>query len=105
MAISWNFRHLLGPEPGQSISRILQSLNVAQNWRYHKRHHSSGYVWQGWFQNPVIQDDARLQVVPRYIRAKPLQARMVADPVDKRSTLSMKPDTRALTRSKSAPTV
>ena len=57
MAISWNFRHLLRPEPGPSISRILQSRNVAQTWRYHKRHHSSGYVWQGWFQNPVIQDE------------------------------------------------
>ena len=84
MAISWKFRHFRRPEPGQSISRILQSLNVAQTWRYHKRHHSSGYVWQGWFQNPVIQDDARLLVVPRYIRAKPLQARMVADPAESR---------------------
>ena len=84
MAISWNFRHPLRPEPGPSISRILQSLKVAQTWRDHKRHHSSGYVWQGWFQNPVIQDDARPLVVPRYIRAKPLQARMVADPAEYR---------------------
>jgi hypothetical protein len=43
MAISWNFRHLLRPEPGPSISRILRSRNVTQTWRYHKRHHSSGY--------------------------------------------------------------
>jgi putative transposase len=84
MAISWKFRHFLRSEPGQSISRILQSLNVSQTWRYNKRHHSSGYVWQGWFQNPVIQDDARLLVVPRYIRAKPLQTRMVADPAEYR---------------------
>ena len=71
MAISWNFRHILWPESSQSISRILQSLNLAQTWRYHKRHHSSGYVWQGWFQNPVIQDNARLPTVPRYMQAKP----------------------------------
>jgi hypothetical protein len=32
----------------------------------------------------VIQDDARLLVVPRYIRAKLLQARMVADPAEYR---------------------
>jgi hypothetical protein len=35
-------------------------------------------------QNPVIQDDARLLVVPWYIQAKPLQAWMVADPAEYR---------------------
>jgi putative transposase len=30
----------------------------------------------------VIQDDARLLAVPRYMQAKPLQARMVADPTE-----------------------
>ena len=84
MAISWSFRRLLRPGRGQSISRILLWLKVALTHRYHKRQHSSGYVWQGWFQNPVIQDDARPLVVPRYIRAKPLQARMVADPAEYR---------------------
>jgi hypothetical protein len=52
MAISWNFRHLPRRKPGQSISRVLQSLNLAQARRYHKRHHSSGYVAQARFQNP-----------------------------------------------------
>ncbi|MHB1799928.1 MAG: transposase, partial [Vulcanimicrobiaceae bacterium] len=33
-----HFHLLLRPEPGQSISRILQSLTVAHTWRYHKRH-------------------------------------------------------------------
>src|SRR5208337_411992 len=44
-----HFHLLLQPEPGQSISRILQSLTVAHTWRYHKHHHSSGHVWQGRF--------------------------------------------------------
>jgi putative transposase len=79
-----HFHLLLRPEPGQSISRILQSLTVAHTWRYHKRHHTSGHVWQGRFKSPVIQADMHLLVVLRYIEANPLRARMVADPAEYR---------------------
>jgi putative transposase len=74
-----HFHLLLQPEPGQSISRILQSLTVAHTWRYHKRNRSSGHVWQGRFRSPVIQGDEHLLVVLRYIEANPLRASMVAD--------------------------
>jgi putative transposase len=84
MAISWSFRRLLRPGRGQSISRILLWLKVALTHRYHKRQHSSGYTSQERFQSPVIQDNERLLVIPRYIRAKPLQAGMVADPAEYR---------------------
>jgi putative transposase len=33
-----DFHLLLPPEPGQSISRILQPLTVAHTWPYHRRH-------------------------------------------------------------------
>jgi putative transposase len=79
-----HFHLLLRPEVGQSISRILQSLTVAHTWRYHKRHHSSGHVWQGRFKSPVIQDDAHLLVVLRYIEANPLRAKIVSDPAEYR---------------------
>ena len=79
-----HFHLLLRPEPGQSISRILQSLTVTHTWRYHKRHRTSGHVWQGRFKSPVIQDDMHLLVVLRYIEANPLRAAMVADPADYR---------------------
>src|SRR5262249_946395 len=79
-----HFHLLLRPEPSQSISRILHSRTVAHTWRYHKRHRTSGHVWQGRFKSPVIQDDAHLLVVLRYIEANPLRARLVADPADYR---------------------
>jgi putative transposase len=69
-----HFHLLLRPGPGQSISRILQSLTVAHTWRYHKRHRTVGHVWQGRFRSPVIQDDEHLLVVLRYIEANPLRA-------------------------------
>jgi putative transposase len=77
-----HFHLLLRPESGQSISRILQSLTVTHTWRYHKRHRSSGHVWQGRFKSPVIQDDGHLLTVLRYIEANPLRANIVADPSD-----------------------
>jgi REP-associated tyrosine transposase len=79
-----HFHLLLCPAPGQSISRILQSLTVAHTWRYHKRHRSVGHVWQGRFKSPVIQDDTHLLVVLRYIEANPLRAGMATDPGDYR---------------------
>jgi REP-associated tyrosine transposase len=74
-----HFHLLIRPEPGQSISRILQSVTVAHTWRYRKRHHASGHVWQGRFKSPLVQDDAHLLVVLRYIEANPLRAGMMSD--------------------------
>jgi putative transposase len=79
-----HFHLLLRPGPGQSTSRILQSLTIAHTWRYHRRHHTVGHVWQGRFRSPVIQDDEHLLVVLRYIEANPLRAGMVADPAEYR---------------------
>src|SRR5262245_56622646 len=80
--LSNHFHLLLQPLPGQSISRILQSLTVAHTWRYHRRHGSVGHVWQGRFKSPVIEEDEHFLVVMRYIGANPLRARMVGDLAD-----------------------
>jgi putative transposase len=74
-----HFHLLLRPGPGQSISRILQSLTIAHTWRYHRRHHTVGHVWQGRFKSPVVQGDEHLLTVLRYIEANPLRAGMVSD--------------------------
>src|SRR5258708_1449500 len=74
-----HFHLLLRPGPGQSISRILQSLTVAHTWRYHRRHHTVGHVWQGRFKSPLIQDDDHLLTVLRYVESNPLRAGMVKD--------------------------
>ena len=74
-----HFHRLLSPEPGQSVSRIMQSLSVAHTWRYHRTQGSVGHVWQGRFKSPVIEDDDHALVVLRYIEANPLRAGMVTD--------------------------
>jgi putative transposase len=74
-----HFHLLLEPEPGRSISRILQSLTVAHTWRYHRQHATVGHVWQGRFKSPVIQSDEHALTVLRYIEANPLRAGLVTD--------------------------
>ena len=69
-----HFHLLLSPRPGQSVSRILQSLTVAHTWRYHRWHASSGHVWQGRFKSPLMQDDAHALTLLRYVEANPLRA-------------------------------
>jgi REP-associated tyrosine transposase len=86
--MSNHFHLLIRPEPGQTISRILQSLTVAHTGRYHRRHRTSGHVWQGRFKSPVIEDDFHLVVVLRSIETNPLRAKMVADRADYRGSSS-----------------
>jgi putative transposase len=74
-----HFYLVLEPEPGQSISRILQSLTVAHTWRYHRARSSSGHVWQGRFKSPIIECDEHLLTVMRYVESNPLRAGMVED--------------------------
>src|SRR5260370_30583714 len=74
-----HFHLLLSPEPGQSISRLLQSLTVAHTWHYHQAQGTVGHVWQGRFKSPVIQEDEHALIVLRYIEANPLRAGMVCD--------------------------
>jgi putative transposase len=69
--ITNHFHLLCRPEVGQSISRILQSLTVVHTWRYHKRYHTLGHVWQGRFKSPVIQDDAQKMPLGFHCRSRP----------------------------------
>ncbi len=74
-----HFHLLVKPAPGQSISRIVQSLTVAQGAQYHRHHGTSGHVWQGRFKSDVIQEDSHLLIVLRYIEANPIRAGRVKD--------------------------
>jgi putative transposase len=74
-----HFHLLLSPEPGQSISRIMQSLSVAHTWHYHKAQGTVGHIWQGRFKSPVIEEDNHALVVLRYVEGNPRRAGMVTD--------------------------
>ena len=76
-----NHVHLvLRPGPGQSISRIMQSVTVAHTWRHHRRHRTSGHVWQGRFRSPAVEDGSYFLALLAYVESNPLRAGMVAEP-------------------------
>src|SRR5262249_30648887 len=50
--------------------------------RYHKRHVTSGHVWQGRFKSFPIQEDAHLLTVLRYVLRNPCRAGLAAEPWD-----------------------
>ncbi len=74
-----NHVHLLLRPKETTVSRIVQSLLVSHTQRYHRRHETSGHVWQGRFKSPVIQDDEHLLCVLRYIEANPVAAGIVSE--------------------------
>jgi REP element-mobilizing transposase RayT len=79
-----NHVHLLVRPLEATISRIVQSLLVSNNQRYHKHYRSGGHVWQGRFKRPIVQNNEHVLTVPRYIEANQLRAGIVADEADYR---------------------
>ena len=84
---------------GLALSAYMQWFMTAQISRYQKRHGivGSGHLYQGRFRNFMIQNDAHLYRVLRYVEANPLRAGMVARAEDYRwSSLSRRltPDGR-----------
>lgn len=75
-----HFHLILRPAPGQSISRIMQSITVAHTWRHHRRPWSSGHVWQGRSASPAVEDGVYLQTVLTYVEANPARAGISDDP-------------------------
>src|SRR5262245_26654663 len=74
-----HFHLVVAPQPGQIISRILQSLTVAHTWHFHKRLRTSGHVWQGRFKSPLVETDEHLLTLMRYVESNPLRAGLVSD--------------------------
>jgi putative transposase len=74
-----NHVHLvLWPRQDGELSRWMQWLLTAHVRRHHRRHGSSGHIWQGRFKAFPIQHDHHLLTVLRYVERNPLRANLVA---------------------------
>jgi len=72
-----HFHLLLEAEKGSELSRFMQWLMTSHVRRYHRHYRSSGHVWQGRFKSFIVQDDAHLLTVARYIEGNPVRAGLV----------------------------
>jgi len=72
-----HFHLVLWPVHGGDLSEWMNLLMTTQVARHHKRHHTSGHLWQGRFKAFPIEEDEHLLTVYRYVERNPLRAGLV----------------------------
>lgn len=75
-----NHYHLLLETPEANLSRAMQQLNGVYSKRFSRRHQRPGHVLEGRFHARIVDRDAYLQEVCRYIVLNPVRAGLVARP-------------------------
>jgi putative transposase len=74
-----HFHLVLWPLNGCDLSAYMQWLMTAHIRRYHQHYETTGlgHIWQGRYKNFLIQSDAHLYNVLRYVEGNALRANMV----------------------------
>ena len=79
-----NHVHLIINDNGNDISKIMKSINVSYAAYFNRIYQRYGHLFQDRFRSEIINDDAYLLEVSRYIHNNPVKARMVGKPEDYR---------------------
>lgn len=74
-----NHYHLLIQTPEGNISRSMRHLNGVYTQRYNRSHHCDGQLFKGRYKSILIDADAYLLELVRYVHRNPLEAGMVND--------------------------
>jgi REP element-mobilizing transposase RayT len=75
-----NHYHLLVQTPEPNLSLAMRQLNGVYTQRFNRRHERCGHVLQGRFGAQLVDGDAYLREVCRYIVLNPVRAGLVAHP-------------------------
>ena len=75
-----NHYHLLVQTPEANLSAAMRQLNGVYTQRFNRRHERCGHVLQGRFGAQLVDGDAYLREVCRYIVLNPVRAGLVAHP-------------------------
>ena len=75
-----NHYHLLMETPEPNLSQSIQWLNVSYATYFNKKRKRSGHLFQGRFKAILIDADAYLKQLSRYIHLNPVKAKIVASP-------------------------
>ena len=76
-----NHYHLLIQTPDANLSKGMRQLNGVYTQASNRRHGRVGHLFQGRFKAILVDGDAYLMEVARYVVLNPVRARMVKDPV------------------------
>ena len=77
-----NHYHLLIETPDGNLSKGMRQLNGVYTQRFNDLHGRCGHVFQGRYKGIIVQKDAYLRELSRYVVLNPVRARMVATPDD-----------------------
>ncbi|MDF0665575.1 MAG: transposase [Nitrospira sp.] len=75
-----NHYHLLIETPQPNLSRGMRQLNGTYTQAMNRRHHRVGHLFQGRFTAIVVEKEAHLLELCRYVVLNPVRAKMVAHP-------------------------
>jgi len=70
-----HFHLVLWPRKDGDLSRWMQWLSTSHVRRCHRRHQTSGHIWEGRFRAFPIQPDEHLLTVLRYVEQNPVRLR------------------------------
>lgn len=74
-----NHYHLLVETPDANLGRGMRHLNGVYTQRFNRRHHRSGHVFQGRYKAILVEKEAYLLELARYIVLNPVRAGLVAE--------------------------
>ena len=77
-----NHYHLLVATPEATLSRGMRQLNGDYAQHFNRRHGRDGHVFQGRFKAILVQREAHLLEISRYVVRNPVRAGMVKSPED-----------------------
>jgi REP element-mobilizing transposase RayT len=72
-----NHYHLLVETPDGNLSKGMRHLNGVYTQRFNRQHGRVGHVFQGRYKAIIVQKDAYLLELARYVVLNPVRARMV----------------------------
>lgn len=77
-----NHYHLVVKTPRPNLSRGMQYLNGVYTQYFNRQHQRVGHVLQGRYGAQVVEVDAYLMELARYVVLNPVRANLVSDPKD-----------------------
>jgi REP element-mobilizing transposase RayT len=75
-----NHEHLLLETPSPNLSQALRYLNGVYTQAFNRRHRRVGHLLQGRFKAILVEKDAHLLELCRYVVLNPVRAKRVTHP-------------------------
>ena len=77
-----NHVHMALQVTDKPLSKLMQNISQRYTYWHNKRHDRVGHLFQGRYKAILVEKDAYLSELVRYIHLNPVRANLVSDPID-----------------------